>query len=163
MDRVVIIGVQGSGKSTFANKLGKVLGRDVTHLDKLYYKPGWQAVTKVEWQEILQGLVARKQWILDGNYNSNLGLRLDAADTVIFLNFPKWICIYRACKRAFQKAQPFDKVEGNKEKVSWTLIWKIITYPKKEMVKRLEKDNNGKKIYILKNDRDADLLLASLT
>ena len=163
MDRILIIGLQAAGKSTFANKLGKELNKGVIHLDKLYYRPGWVAVSKVEWQNTLQEIIAKKQWIIDGNYHSSLDARLQPADTVIFFNFPRWICIYRALRRSFQKEQPFDKAAGNYEKVSWGLIKKILTYPRKEILIKLEQSRHIKDIFIISSSNEADNLLNKLT
>ena len=67
MDKILIIGLQGSGKSTFANKLGKKLNRKVVHLDKIYYESGWKhAQTKEEWRQTIRDLVSKDQWIMDG-------------------------------------------------------------------------------------------------
>lgn len=162
MKRILIIGLQGSGKSTFANKLGQSLDRKVIHLDKLYYRSGWQAVSKPEWQEILKEVTLQKEWIIDGNYHSSLDARIELADTIVFLNFPKWLCLFRAYKRSFKKDQPFDKAKGNNEKVSFDLIKKILRYPKNEVLNKLEKHKNTKKIFILKNSNEAEALLIEL-
>lgn len=163
MDKILIIGLQGSGKSTFANKLGKKLNREVIHLDKIYFEPGWKHTqTKEEWRQAIKHLVAQDRWIMDGNYTSTLDIRIPAADTIIFFNFPKIVCFYRIFKRIFHRAQPFDKAEGNFNKVSWDLIDKIIYFPRNKILEKLEPYKNTKKIYILKNSKEAERLLKIL-
>ncbi len=162
MNKILIIGIPGSGKSTFANKLGKVLEREVIHLDKLYRKPGWVvAFAKDEWVELIRDLVAKERWIIDGNYTNTLDIRLAAADTVVFLNFNKFLCLYRVWLRCYKKDPLFgiDKAEGDRNRLSWDLIKKIITYPRKEILQKLERAKTGKKIFIAKNSREAKNLL----
>jgi len=164
MKRILIIGINGAGKSTFANKLGKKLNRQVIHLDSVYYKSGWQEahLTRDEWKQKVRDLVVKERWIIDGHYNSTLNIRVPVADTIIFFNFNKFLCLYRICKRAMDKTQPFDKPEGNLNKLSWNLVKKLIIFPKKKILNMLEQYKNTKKIYIVKNDTEVQDLLARL-
>ena len=164
MDRILIIGINGSGKSTFANKLGAKLNREVIHLDSIYYKSGWQVAhqTRDEWKQKVKELVSKERWIIDGHYNSTLNIRMPTADTIIFFNFNKLQCLYRVCKRAFGKRQPFDKPEGNFNKLSWNLIKKLVIFPKKKILKMLDQYSGTKKIFVVKNDKEANSLLVKL-
>ncbi|MFA6076660.1 MAG: AAA family ATPase [Candidatus Paceibacterota bacterium] len=164
MERILIIGLQGSGKSTFANKLGKALNREVIHLDKIYYESGWKHTqTKEEWRQTIRDLVSDQKWIMDGQYNSTLDIRIPAADTIVFFNFSKFTCYYRIFKRIFSRTQPFDKAEGNFNKISWDLIKKIIYFPRQETLAKLLPFKNSKKIFIVKNSKEAEELLYKLT
>src|SRR3989344_3359032 len=103
MNRILIIGISGSGKSTFANKLGKTLKREVIHLDKVYYPHPfrWEHTqSRDEWKQTVRNLVVKNKWIIDGHYNSTLSIRIPRADIIIFFNFSKILCLYRVCKRA---------------------------------------------------------------
>ncbi len=162
MQRILIIGLNGSGKSTLANKLGKILGLDVFHLDKFYYKPGWQAVEKEEWSSIVKTLLEKERWIIDGTYPSSLDRRIARSDTIIFLNFNKYRCLYRIIARSFDKVQPFDRPDGDFHKISWHLVKKVILYPKRKMLEKLENLGESKKIIILNNDREVSAYLATL-
>lgn len=162
MNKILIIGLPGSGKSTFANKLGKVLNREVVHLDKLYRKSGWQiAFSKTEWLELVKSLISRERWIIDGNYNNTLDIRLSASNTIVFLNFNKIICLYRIFMRCYKKDHllGIDKAEGDKNRLSLDLIKKIITYPRKEILKKLESYKNTKKIFIITTSKEIENLL----
>lgn len=119
MKRIVIIGSSGSGKSTLARKLGEELGLPVYHLDKYYWNPGWEPTPQTEWRQTVHTLAQRTQWILDGNYRSTLPERLQLADTVIFLDLPRWLCMSRAIKRRFQymREQRPDIADGCSEPI----------------------------------------------
>jgi adenylate kinase family enzyme len=162
MKRIAIIGSSGSGKSTFANKLGEKLHRSVIHLDKEYYTSEWKQKypIKDDWLNFQKKLVAGDEWIIDGNYRSTLAIRLERADTIIFFDFPKWLCLRRAFIRAFKREQPFDKPEGMREKISWELIKRVVTYPTKEIYQVIERYKDRAKIIVVKNDNDVRKLLA---
>jgi len=164
MDRILIVGIPGSGKSTFTNKLGMKLNREVIHLDKLYYESGWKHIqTKEQWRQTVSGLVSKNKWILDGNYRGTLDVRLPRATAIILFNFNKFICLYRIFKRALKKEQPFDKAEGNLEKVSLDLVKKIIKFPQANMLEMVNNHKDAKKVFVINNQREADTLLEKLT
>jgi adenylate kinase family enzyme len=102
MQRILVLGSSGSGKSTLARRLGAILELPVIHLDRHFWHPGWVSTPWDEWTNTVQGMVTRKQWIMDGNYRRSLDIRLGAADTAVFLDLPQWLCVYRAIKRRIQ-------------------------------------------------------------
>lgn len=155
----MIIGLNGSGKSTLAKKLGKILKLEVIHLDKHYFKQKWEAVSKDEWSEVIKNIISKDKWIMDGTYPSSLERRIEASNTIIFLNFNKALCLYRAFLRIFNRTQPSDKAPGNFHKISWHLVKKILFYPKKKMLARLERHKNTKNVIVLKNDREVERFL----
>jgi hypothetical protein len=101
--RVLVDGMMGAGKSTFADALAARTGLPVLHLDLYYWKPGWVRPSDGEWRELQRTLLASEAWIIDGNYNETLPLRLERADTVIFLDTPWWLCAWRAFVRGIRK------------------------------------------------------------
>ncbi|BAZ51479.1 topology modulation protein [Nostoc sp. NIES-4103] len=127
----MIIGSGGAGKSTLARELGSILGLEVIHLDTLYWHPGWVETPKLEWQSIIQDLTLRESWIMDGNYSGTLDIRLAIADTVIFLDFPRMLCLWRVIKRSWQYAgqsRP-DMASGCPERLTWEFLKFVWTYP----------------------------------
>ena len=79
-------------------------GLPVIHLDLHFWKPGWVAPSETEWREKQRGVLAGDAWIADGNYHETLDLRLEHADTVVFLDMPWWRCSGRALLRRFPDA-----------------------------------------------------------
>src|ERR1051325_3370360 len=100
MQKILVIGSGGAGKSTFARRLGERLKLDVIHLDRLYWKPGWIETPKDEWRRLIQELLNREAWIMDGNYSGTLEMRMAACDTVIFLDIARSVCLWRVMKRS---------------------------------------------------------------
>jgi hypothetical protein len=86
VDRIAIIGCGGSGKSHLSRSLGILLGITPVHLDGLYYDQDWKPMAKEQFAVLQRNLVTAPRWIIDGNYVSSLPIRLQAADTVIFLD-----------------------------------------------------------------------------
>jgi adenylate kinase family enzyme len=101
--RVLVDGMMGSGKSTFARALAARTGLPVIHLDLHYWKPGWVRPSDDEWRERQRALVAGEHWIIDGNYNETLPLRLERAETVVYLDTPWWLCASRALARGLRR------------------------------------------------------------
>lgn len=165
MNRISIVGISGSGKSTLANKLGKELNLPVFHLDKYFWAVGWKKryETKAEFTAVVDGFAKQDKWIIDGNYRSaDIDFRFERADTIIFLDFPKWRCVWRVFTRVFNRKQPFDKTEGVKEKVDWALIKWIIGYEIDEMRARVTKYADYKKIFVFRNNKEINEFLNSL-
>jgi adenylate kinase family enzyme len=108
--RVIVTGLAGSGKSTLSLALAAKTGLPVIHLDLHFWKPGWVAPSETEWREKQCGVLAGNAWIADGNYPETLDLRLERADTVVFLDLPWWLCAGRAFLRGFR--MPGELPEG---------------------------------------------------
>lgn len=166
MKRVLVIGSAGAGKSTFARKLGEKTGLEVIHLDKLYWKPNWVETTdKTEWRRILAEILKGESWIIDGNYGDTMEMRLEASDTVILLDFSRYVCIWRALKRVFlyRNATRPDMAEGCNERFDWEFLVWIWNYPKRSKPKveaRLKRVEKEKTIIRLKSNREIEEFFA---
>ena len=118
MERVLIIGSPGAGKSTLSREVARRTGLPLHHLDRLYWKPGWVETDEQAWRDAVAGLVAGPRWIIDGNYGGTLKLRLARADTVIDLDLPAWLCVAGILWRLIgsQAAARPDMAEGCRER-----------------------------------------------
>lgn len=99
MNRIAIIGCGGSGKSHLARQLAAILGVTPVHLDILYYDMDWNPLPHGKFAALQRDLVSAPRWVIDGNYASTLPIRLQAADTVIFLDLPARTCLWGLAQR----------------------------------------------------------------
>ena len=167
MKRILVIGPGGAGKSTFAKRLGSILNIEVIHLDSLYWNPGWVETPKQEWKRRLEKIITRDSWIMDGNYSGTLDLRLEACDTVIFLDIPRMICLRRVIKRAVvyrNKTRP-DMADGCPERLGLEFILWVWNYKKRtrpKIVSKLETKRHDKKVIWLRTDTEVERFLAGI-
>lgn len=99
MQKIIIIGSCGGGKTTLAYMLSEKLSMEVYDLDDHFWHAGWVITPDDQWRQIQHELVGRDRWIISGTYTSTLDIRIDAADTIIFLDLPLWLCFWRVVKR----------------------------------------------------------------
>ena len=164
MKRVLVIGPGGSGKSTFARRLGQILGIEVKHLDSFYWRAGWIKPSNEDWIKTVNELIGGESWIIDGNYSGTLAQRIDRCDTVIFLDLPRMLCLWRITKRRLNyrnRSRP-DMAEGCAEKldlefISW--VWNYTTRSRPKVVKLLNENQAIKKIVWLRSNADVQNFL----
>ncbi|MBV9849504.1 MAG: DNA topology modulation protein [Armatimonadetes bacterium] len=168
MHRVLIIGSAGAGKSTLARHLGERWGLPVVHLDALYWRPGWVETPPDEFDPIIQDALRKDVWIMDGNYSRTLAMRLAAADTVIYLDLPRRLCLWRVLKRGIQyrgRTRP-DMGQGCREKpadgefLRW--IWNYPIRSRPKVLQMLEEQGQGKTIVRLTSPAQVRQFLRSL-
>ena len=131
MQRILVIGSGGSGKSTVAKEIASRLHLPLIHLDALYWQPGWRATDKAAWERLVGELIAAPSWVLDGNYGGTLDVRLARCDTVVFLDLPRLICLWRVVKRRIEfggRSRP-DVAPGCPEQLTWEFVRWVWTYP----------------------------------
>ena len=129
--RIAIIGSSGAGKSTLARQLGARLSLPVIHLDRHHFRAGWVSMEPEAWQELNRKLAARERWIIDGNYSSTMDIRLAAADTIIYLDFPRLLCVWRAFRRwlTYRGRTRPDLAPDCPEKLDLEFVQWIWNYP----------------------------------
>jgi len=141
MKKIIIIGAPGVGKSTLAGILHDIARLPVIYLDALYWKPVWRGISKAAWVTLQQELVQGEEWIIDGNYQSTVDIRLQAADTIIFLDMPRYLYVWRVIKRQFfswRKYRP-DIGEGCVQKITWRYLYELWNFPTESRKLLLEK------------------------
>jgi adenylate kinase family enzyme len=99
MRRVLVIGSGGAGKSTLAAQVARRLALPLVRLDALYWHAGWIPTPKDEWATLVMEIAGREAWVMDGNYGGTMDLRLARADTVIFLDLPRLVCLWGIVSR----------------------------------------------------------------
>lgn len=161
--KIIIIGCSGSGKSTLAQKLKDILSLPAYHLDSLFYKPNWVKTTKEEWIAILEGIIRKEEWIMDGTYGSTLEMRARHAEMIILLNYSTLSCLKRIFKRydENQNKDRVDRAEGCDERIDIEFIRHVLNFKEehKKTFSDLKKKFPDKKFVTLKNDEEVKAFL----
>jgi adenylate kinase family enzyme len=131
VQRVAIVGPPGAGKTLLANRLGDRTGLPVTHLDRIFWREGWQPAPRDEAIAELERIVAQDAWILDGSFLFHRQ-RFERADTVVFLDVPAWKCIARVIRRRVRDRNRMRLDLPAPEALDWELIGWIWRYPRAE-------------------------------
>ena len=124
INRILIIGSPGAGKSTLARSLSQKLGLEIIHLDQYYWKENWQESKRTDWEETIKKLIQKDQWIMDGNYGDTMDIRINRADSIIYLDFPTRVTLFRIIKRIIKyhgKVRP-DMPAGCKERFEFDFL-----------------------------------------
>ena len=166
MERIIIIGCGGAGKSTLARQLGEKLSLPVVHLDKLFWLPGWVEMEKDAFDALLLEEMAKEKWIMDGNFNRTMSQRLERCDTVIYLDFSRFACLMGVLKRVittYGKERP-DMGEGCPERIDFEFLKWVWNFNKnkRERYYKMLNEAEGKQTIVLKNRRMVKRFLKSL-
>ena len=151
MNRVVILGRGASGKSTLARRLGAITGLPVVELDQVFWRPGRAATPGPEWKVRQRELVDGERWILDGDLGPYDApeIRLAAADAIVLLDFPLWLCAWRALGRSRQRADFWW----------WLIGWRLRSLP--PLMRAIAAHAPDARLHVLRSPRDVDVFLAS--
>ena len=109
--RVAVIGCPGGGKSTFSRALRDRVDLPLYHLDAIYWRDDRTHLSREEFYPLMQEIIAREEWIMDGNYNATLEWRISACDLLIFLDYPAEVCLEGVRARRGQKRSDMPWVE----------------------------------------------------
>ena len=167
MQRILILGSGGAGKSTLARQLGKQLDIQVIHLDRMYWKSGWVESDHAIFDQALQQAMTMDQWVMDGNYSRTIDQRLAAADTVIFLDLSRLVCIGRIFKRRWRyhgRSRP-DIAEGCPERLDFEFLRWIWHYPrdnKPRLLNKLKVYEHEKRVIVLRSRRAVQCFIDEL-
>jgi adenylate kinase family enzyme len=169
VQRVAILGSGGAGKSVLAAAVGERTGLPVVHLDVVYWQPGWTKPPRDQFGAKLDAVVAEDRWILDGNFlrDDRADPRFARVDTVIFLDLPRRLCLWRIVKRRVQEARRprRDLPEGCSESFDLEFTRWVWNYPLKnrpDIVGRMAALSPEVAVHRLRSQRDVDRFLDSI-
>jgi len=168
MQRILVIGSPGAGKSTLASRIAGHLGLPLIHLDREYFRPGWTMPSRSEWRERVRALAAGPAWVMDGNYASTFDIRVPRATAVIWLDLSRWNCLAGVVRRVMKNhgLARSDLGPGCVERFDWSFLRWIWSYPNKmrsktaRMLKRLRPDQ---RVCVLRSRSEIPALTAELS
>lgn len=168
MERAIIVGGNGSGKSTFAKQLHTITGLPLVHLDRLLWYGHWQTRTREEFDALLQAELEKDTWIIDGNYDRTIPHRLSYCDTVFYFDFSTLRCLWGVTWRVLTNlGRVRDDMGGDcRERFDLSFYKSILSFNKKHR-KRYHAmmqgaREQGKTVVIFKNRRQVKRYLKTL-
>jgi len=121
--KIAIIGISGSGKSTYARDLSKKLNLPLYHMDSLYWRAGWKEVPEDDWLQQEAEIIARDQWVIEGYICAKSIERLKQADQIIYLDRPGLHCCWNGIKRWWKhRKNPRPELQGSPEKLTLEML-----------------------------------------
>ena len=159
MQKVIVIGCPGSGKTTFAQRLSQKVDLPLYYLDAIWHKPDKTHIPREEFDARMREILATDAWIIDGNYSRTIESRIAACDTVFLFDLPTEICLEGVVSRIGKERceMPWTETELDPE-----FKEQIENFPTKELpitYALLEKYKEGKTVVIFCNRAQADAFL----
>ncbi len=166
MEKIVIIGSSGAGKTTLARKLGSIFHIKVVHLDRIFWQHGWKEKPRDTRIDILQEIVQEKQWIIEGTYLGSSEPRLNTADIIIFLDIAPLLSLIRIIKRHRESLgrSRRDIPMGCTDKLNLLRILKVLVFPfrGRRTLKQKLLYYQSKQIIWLRTTKEVEYFLAGL-
>ena len=162
MQKVIVIGCPGSGKSTFSGALHRATGLPLVHLDRLFWNADRTTVERTVFRARLDEALQREDWIIDGNYASTMELRMEACDTVFFLDYPTELCLEGIAARVGQPRSDLPWVEAGETDAEFVEFVHSYAVQNRPQVLALLERYAYKNIFIFTDRSQADAFLAGL-
>ena len=163
MKKIIVIGCPGSGKSTFSKRLHEITGIPLCHLDMLFWNSDKTTVEKSVFLERLSSVIQTgDEWIIDGNYDSTLEMRMTECDTVFFLDYPLHVCLDGIRDRRGKPRSDMPWIETEEDAEFIAFVKSFETNSRSRILELLERYSN-KNIFIFTRRSDAEAFLEQLS
>lgn len=163
MKKIIVIGCSGSGKSTFSKVLHNITNIPLYHLDMMYWNTDRTTVEQSVFLNRLSNILNKSQWLIDGNYQSTLELRIQVCDTVIFLDYPVDVCLKGITERRGKPRSDMPWIESESEEDTQFIefVKNYNSHSRPQVISLISKYSD-KNIYIFKQRKEADEFLHKL-
>ena len=162
MKKVIVIGCPGSGKSTFSKALHKITNIPLFHLDMIFWNADKTTVEKPVFLDRLFKIIQSDEWIIDGNYGSTMELRMQACDTVIFLDYPLDVCLNGIKERKGKPRSDLPWIEPDEDDVEFLEFIKNYNSQSRPKVMELLDRFSHKDVIIFSNRTQAEDFLSKI-
>ena len=171
--RILMIGCSGSGKSTLTRELTKQLVIPVLHLDRIWHTTNYDDEAKEYLRKIqLEFMTKNESFIIDGNYNGSMDIRIPHANLIIWFRIPRHVCLYRVVNRSIKRKLKLeirsDMADEFKEKFDreyldfLKFIWDFEKKSVPKIKQLLETKSIDTRVVVIKNKKDKEQLLKEL-
>ncbi|MFD1413585.1 P-loop NTPase family protein [Oceanobacillus jeddahense] len=145
VNRIIVIGCPGAGKSTLSTQIAQIRNIPLVHLDSIQWIDDDTTASKAAFDTKLNEEIKKDKWIIDGNYARTLELRMKHADWVIWLDFPRSVCLYRIFKR-YIKNRGKKSPHGNPDRLDFSFLRFVWNYKKENnsRIKSLKDKHQGR-------------------
>ena len=162
MNKVIVIGCPGSGKTTFAEKLNNITGLPLFYLDAIWHKADKTHISREEFDNKLKEIALLDKWIIDGNYSRTIETRIKMCDTVVLFDLPTDICLMGATERIGKQRNDMPWIDTELDPVLKSTIEEFPDKMLPEIYRLLDIYKDGRKIIIFKTRKEADAFLENL-
>ena len=162
MKKVIVIGCPGSGKSTFSEALHKITDIPLFHLDMIFWNADKTTVEKTVFLDRLFKIIQSDEWIIDGNYGSTMELRMQACDTIIFLDYPLDVCLNGIKERKGKPRSDLPWIEPDEDDVEFLEFIKNYNSQSRPKVMELLDRFSHKDVIIFSNRTQAEDFLSKI-
>lgn len=162
MKKVIVIGCPGSGKTTFAEKLNRITGLPLYYLDAIWHKPDKTHIAREDFDQYVLKIFDTPEWIIDGNYNRTMEMRLRQCDTVFLFDLPTDLCIQGATERLGKGRYDLPWIE---KELTPSLKQSIEDFPRSSLPRiyaLLEKYSEDKQVIVFRSRESADDYLQTI-
>lgn len=162
MQKVIVIGCPGSGKTTFAERLNIITGLPLYYLDAIWHKPDKTHISRENFDKSISAILNTAEWIIDGNYSRTLEIRLQQCDTVFLFDLPTEVCIQGATDRLGKGRYDIPWID---KELTPSFKQSIQDFPRNSLPRiyeLIEKYSKNRQIIVFKSREDVDVFLKSI-